>query len=233
MKELNLVVIALMLALAGCGPDAPTMIRQKQSEAAGRGREKFSEELVQKNLTWYVLDNQNFSGFNRQTGLPEQLITGGGVVDPYTTDFVRGHNEAILKYIADNGPVPGSFKAWEPQLYHQSAYFDMRQDEHPQTLRIGGPPVKSPDGQYALTLQSSGASGALITRSPFQVVVFTPAAQHQTASPAGVTQASADVLFGPPGSDLAFTRWPAAGKPVYAALDLRDGRWLVVQTGQP
>jgi hypothetical protein len=232
MREPTLLVMTLLLALVGCQHDTPEAIHQKQAEAAGRGRDKFSEELVQKNLTWYVPAGSNFTGFDRNSGLPEQLITGSGVVDPYTADFIRGHNDAILQYIATNGPVPGSFKPWEAQLYHQAAYFDMHQDEQPQKLRAGGAPVKSPDGRYTLVLQPSGGTGSLITRSPFELVTITATGQHAAAPPVGASEASADVLFGPSGSDLAFTRWTAAGHPVYGALDLRDGRWLVVQAAQ-
>jgi len=79
----------------------------------------------------------------------------------------------------------------------------------------------------------SGGSGSLITRSAFELSVLTAGAQHSTSPPAGVTQATADVLFGPSDSDLAFTRWPGAGQPIYAALNLRRAQWLVVQSGQP
>jgi len=64
-------------------------------------------------------------------------------------------------------------------------------------------------------------------------MVFSLSAQNETAIPAGASEPTAEVLFGPIGSDLAFTRWPTnAGEPIYAAIDLRDGRWLVVQRGQ-
>src|SRR5579863_10737590 len=97
------VVMAMLLLMAGCtNKDAPEIVRQKQQDAAARGREKFSEELVQKNLTWYVYGNDPYTGFHRQTGLPEQQITSGPN-EPYTADFARAHNDAILQYISQNG----------------------------------------------------------------------------------------------------------------------------------
>jgi hypothetical protein len=227
-----MVGVALLLSLAGCGHDTPAEVHQKQEAAADRGRAKFSEELAQKNLTWYVTAGGNFTGFDRNTGLPEQLVTSTGTVEPYSADFIRGHNDAILNYIASNGPVPGSFKPWENQLYHQAIYFDMHRDQRPQQLRVGGAPARSDDGQYTLLLQPSGATGNQITNSAFQLSVLTAAGEHATGPPAGISEPAAEVLFGPAGSDLAFTRWPSAGQPIYAALDLRDGRWLVVQSGQ-
>jgi hypothetical protein len=232
MREAALVLMAFMLVLPGCRHDTPEEIHQRQTDAVSRGRDRFSEELVQRDVTWYVPAGSNFTGFDAGTGLPQQFINSSGIVDPFSADFIRGHNDAILQYIAANGPVPGSFKAWEPQLFHQAVYFEMHKDEI-QKVASGSPPVKSPDGQYTLVIVPSGGSGSLITRSPVELSVLTAGEQHSTAPPAGVTQASADVLFGPNGSDLAFTRWPGAGQPIYAALNLRRAQWLVVQSGQP
>ena len=233
MKEPSLIVIGLVLcvAAAGCAAhDSPAEVRQKSEQAAARGQDKFNEELVTKSVTWYVGGGQPFSGFDAQSGLPEQAMSTG-LADPFSADFVRGHNAAILKYMAQNGPVPGSFKPWENNLYHQAVYFDLHKDEQPQRMRLGIP-IKSLDGQYTLVLQRSGASKSPITQSPFQLMVFSPAGQNETTIPAGASEPAAEVLFGPNGSDLAFTRWPAsAGEPIYGALDLRDGRWLVVQRG--
>jgi hypothetical protein len=233
MREAALLLMSLLLVLPGCRHDSPEEIHQKQMDAASRGRDRFSEELVQKNVTWYVPAGSNFTGFDANTGLPEQLISSTGLVDPFNSEFIRGHNDAILQYISVNGPVPGSFKPWVAQLYHQPAYFDLHKDESPQKLSAGAPPVKSPDGQYTLVIVPSGGSGNLITRTPYELSVLTASGQHSAPPPAGVSEPSAEVLFGPNGSDLAFTRWPGAGQPIYAALNLRTGQWLVVQSGQP
>jgi len=228
---LKLIALLILAVAAGCAHDTPAEIRQKSEAAAARGRDKFREELVQKNVTWYVYGGKPFNGFDRETGLPEQSVTSN-LDDPVNQDFARGHNEAIVDYMSHNGPVPGSFKPWENNLYHQSIYFDLHKDEQPQQLRVGVP-IKSLDGQYSLVLQRSGASKSPITQSPYQVMVFSPAGQNETTTPAGASEPTAEVLFGPGGSDLAFTRWPTtAGEPIYAALNLRDGRWLVVQRGQ-
>ena len=232
MREAALVLMTFLLALPGCKHDTPEEVHQKQLDAVARGRDQFSQELVQKNVSWYVPAGGSFTGFDANTGLPEQLISSSGIVDPFSADFVRGHNDAILQYISANGPVPGSFKAWEPQLFHQGAYFDMHRDEV-QKLSRGAAPVKSADGQYTLVIVPSGGSGSLITQSAFEVSVLTPGSQRSTSPPAGVSSDSAEVLFGPSGSDVAFTRWPGSGQPVYAAMNLRTGQWLAVQTGQP
>lgn len=215
----TLVVIAMLLLMMGCRENTPEQVRQKQEDAAARGREKFEEELVQRKLTWYVYSGQSGGGFNQQTGLPEQSIspmTSNG--SDVTADFVRAHNDAILRYMSENGTVPGSFRPWEAQLFNQSVQFNLHAADV-QQLKQGGLPVTSPGGQYALVLQSSAIS------------ITTPDGQKQVGAPAGATASSVDILFGPSGSDLAFTRWPGS-QPVYAALDLRDGRWLVIRHGR-
>jgi hypothetical protein len=233
MKEPKLLIsiACLLLVSAGCAHQVtPEEIRAKSDQAAARGRDKFGEELVQKNVTWYVVNGQSFTGFDRNSGLPEQLM-GSGTGDALNSEFARGHNEAVLEYIANNGIVPGSFKPWENNLFHQAVYFDLHADQKPATLRPGVT-VTSPGGDYTLLLQKSGTGGG--STSGYQVVVSDLSGQHQTAPPAGASEASGEVLFGPGGSDLAFTRWPSAGgEPVYGAMNLRDGRWLVVQRGRP
>lgn len=220
----NVIVIAMLLLMVGCRQDSPEAVRQKQQGAAARGREKFEEELVQKKLTWYVYGGQSAGGFNQQTGLPEQVVsTMNSQGSDLTPDYVRAHNDAILQYMSQNGTVPGSFKPWEPQLYNPSVYFNLHASDV-QQLKSTGQPVKSPDGQYTLIVQS--------VNGKISVSIITPEGQREVGAPAGVTVASADVLFGPSGSDLAFTRWPGTPQPIYAALDLRDGRWLAVQNGR-
>lgn len=231
--SMTIVLAGLVSCLAGCTPkpDPQVVARQRSEQAAARGREKFNDELVQKNVTWYVGPGQSFSGFDANTGLPEQAITAG-VDETASPDFVRAHNEAVLKYMAQNGPVPGSFKAFENNIDHQAIYFDLHKDEQPQALRTGVP-LRSPGGDYTLVVQRSGASLSPITQSPYQLIVLGPTGRKETAVPAGASEPNAEVLFAPAGSDLAFTRWPSnGGQTIYAALDLRDGRWLVVQRGQ-
>src|SRR5579864_9443383 len=200
----------LLLSVLGCAHNpTPAEVHQKQEVAASRGREQFSEELAQKNVAWYVYGSEPFTGFNRQAGLPEQKIGMDDAMD--MSGYVRGHNESILQYMSGNGPVPGSFKAWEPQLYNQAIYFAMHQSEA-QPLRIGGARLTSPGGQYTVLIKSSGANA-------FALMIFTPTGQKDLSAPAGAQVASGELIFGPSGSDLAFTRWPATPQPIYAAVD--------------
>jgi hypothetical protein len=223
---------AILLSLAvGC-THQPTVqeISQKHETAAEHGRQKFSDELVAGNAAWYVTSAAALKGLNVETGLPEQLVSSSAD-EPMVDDFVKGHNDAILNYMAQNGPIPGSFKRYENDLAHQAAYFEAHQVEKPDTLKIGGSPVSSPDGMYSLSLRASGRTSATITTSSVQLVVSGPGGEHQSPAPAGATGNSADVLFGETGSNLAFTKWSGGGQAIYAAIDLRNGRWLVVQNG--
>jgi hypothetical protein len=230
-KRLYLTAIFLSLT-AGCAHE-PTVqeVHQKQEAAADRGRAKFSDELVAGNVAWYVTNSGALTGFNRQTGLPEQLI-GATTDEPMIDDFVKAHNDAILNYITQSGPIPGSFKGYVNQLDHQAIYFDTHQSDGVQTLKLGGESLHSPDGAYALSLRASGATLAQITTAGSQLVITGPGGEHQSPAPSGTAGGTADVLFAPAGSNLAFTRWPGSGQPIYAALDLRNGRWLVVQNGR-
>lgn len=231
MKLQTSVAIGIVLLLAGCTgqPDPAARMRQQQDQAIARGKRAFSEELAQHNLTWYVYGDQTFTGFDRNTGLPEQIVSAG-VVDPVDSVFAKAHNDQILEYMARNGPPPGSFKQWEPQLFNQAEYFTRQsRTEPPVQLRVGGPPVKSPDGRYTLVLQWADSSTALITRPGPQLLIVTAQGQHETSAPAGGTDTSAEILFTRENPDLAFTRWLREGKPTYAALDLRAGRWLVIR----
>ena len=226
------VQIAILLTLAaGCAHE-PTVqeVAQKHDAAADHGRRKFSDELVQGNVAWYVTSSAALTGFNAQTGLPEQLI-GATPDEPMIDDFVKAHNGAVLNYIGQSGAIPGSFKAYVNQITHQATYFEMHQGDKPQTLKIGGAPVQSPDGSYGLSLRASGATSAQITTGSSQLVVAGPGGEHQSPAPAGASGGTAEVLFAAAGSNLAFTRWPGGGQPIYAALDLRNGRWLAVQNG--
>jgi hypothetical protein len=215
-------LIAILLSgvcAAGCAhKPTPEEIKAKSEQAAGNGRSRFYEELSQRNVTWYV-PGQTSTGFNAETGLPEQPVSTLPP-DMRGADFVKAHNDAVLEYMRDNGPIPGSFFPWENDLFHQASFWTARGDQQPQTLRPGQP-VTSPGGQYTLTLQGSGTP---------QILVQSDAGQKQSPAPAGASEPTADVLFGPSGSDLAFTRWPG-GEPVYAAMNLRDGHWVVVQHG--
>ena len=220
---------AVLLSLAiGC-THQPTVqeVAQKHEAAADHGRAKFSHELVQGNVTWYVTSVRSLAGLNEETGLPEQLITPTAD-EPMVDDFVKGHNEAIVNYISQNGAIPGSFKRYEDALDHQSAYFEAHQVERPATLKIGEGSISTPDGLYSLALRNSGRTTAQISTSSVQLVVSGSGAEHQAPAPSGASGDSIEVLFGPTGSNLAFTKW---GGGIYAALDLRNGRWLAVQNG--
>ena len=221
---------AILLTLAvGC-THQPTVqeVAQKHQDAAEHGRNKFSDELVQGNVTWYVTSTRSLSGLNANTGLPEQLVTPSAD-EPLLDDFVKGHNDAILNYISQNGVIPGSFKRYENDLGDLAAYFDAHQVERPATLKIGAGSISTPDGSSSLSLRSSGRTTAAISTSNVQLVVSGSGGEHQAPAPAGATGDSVDILFGPTGSNLAFTKW---GGNIYAALDLRSGRWLVVQNGK-
>jgi hypothetical protein len=224
---------AILLSLAAGCAHQPTVqeVSQKHEAAADHGRAKFSDELVQGNVAWYVTNGGALTGFNVETGLPEQLI-GATADEPMIDDFVKAHNDAILNYVVQNGAIPGSFKGYVNQLEHQAAYFDMHQSEKPQTLKISGEPVTSPDGTYTLTLRASGATSAQITTGVSQLVIAGPNGEHQSPAPVGAAGGSAEVLFASAGSNLAFTRWAGNGQAIYAAIDLRNGRWLVVQNGR-
>jgi hypothetical protein len=234
MKESKLLIgITVLLGIAsGCAHQVtPEEIHAKSEQSAANGRDKFHEEMVQKNVTWYVYGGQPFTGFNRATGLPEQLISSGPA-EFQNADFAKGHNDAILSYMATDGLVPGSFTPWENDLYHQASFFETHSDQKPMSLKAGQP-VTSPGGKYTLSIERSGASSSPITQSAYQLSVHGPDGAHQSATPAGASEPTAEVLFGPNGSDIAFTRWPSTGgQPVYAAVNLRDGRYLVVQHGQ-
>jgi hypothetical protein len=225
-RSKRMMAIALGLGLAaGCAHQVtPEEARAKTEQAMASGRDKFYEELAQKNVTWYVLGGQTSTGYNRQTGLPEQMIPSGGG-ETQNAGYVKSHNDAILNYISTNGPIPGSFGAYESSLFDQAGYFKSHSDEQPLQLKDGNP-ITSPDGQYTLSIGRPG--GATAT----QLMVEGPDGRHQVALPAGASEPSAEVLFGPAGSDLAFTRWPGAGgELVYAALNFRNGKYLVVQRG--
>lgn len=192
------------------------------------GREAFTQELVQNDVKVYVLPDAPFTGFDRETGQPEQRLTERS---PTQAAFARGHNDALHEYIKEYGPTPGSRKEWEKELFHQVDYFAERsRTEPPLVLQIGAGPIRSSDGKYTLVMQWPRA-GTAGTRPVPQVLVFTADAERAVAPPTGVDAQRAEVFFGPTGSDLAFTRWPTslAKPPVYAALDLRSGNWLVVQ----
>ena len=231
MATCGLAAAALIVA-GGCAhkPDPAVVERQKESAAVDSAKQAFSEELAQGKLAWYVTGTAAPAGFDRQTGLPTRLIPGGA--DPVQAAYARSHNDAILQYMQQYGPPPGSLRQWEPQILNQQAYFEQQaRQQPPQLLKLGGPPVRSPGGDYTLVLQNGAASASArgaAGRAP-GILVFTADAESHVPLPAGVSDASADVLFGPAGSNLAFTRWPAGSPTIYAALDLRSGHWLLVQ----
>jgi hypothetical protein len=219
---LPVAILTLGMCAGGCAHKVtPEEIRAKSQQLAGNGRSRFYEELAERNVTWYVSGAPTSAGFNAETGLPEQPVSSlpAGM---QSSEFVKAHNDAVLEYIRDNGPIPGSFLPWENDLFHQAAYWSAHADQLPQALRPGQP-VSSPGGQYTLTLQDSGGA---------QILIQSESGQKRSAAPAGAAEPTADVIFGPPGSDLAYTRWPAGGgESIYAAMNLRDGRWIVVQRG--
>ena len=219
----------MLLCVVGCAHQPTAQeVQQTRDAAVTRGRARFNDELVRGNVTWYVTNGADLTGFNAATGLPEQLVSAS-TDEPMIEDLVKGHNQAVLDYLHSNGAVPGSFKPFVNQLQHQSTYFEMHQNEGVQTIKIGGDAAHSPGGIFTVTLRASGATGALITTAGPQIVVSGPDGDHQSPAPAGANGSSADVLFAPAGSNLAFTRWAAGAAPIYAALDLKNGRWLVAQ----
>src|SRR6185312_15617083 len=161
-------IVILLSIVAGCAHQVtPEEIHAKAEQSSANGRDKFYEELVQKNVTWYVYGGQAFTGFNRATGLPEQMISSGPA-EYQNADFARGHNDAILSYMATNGLVPGSFTRWENDLYHQASYFETHRDQQPMTLKVGQP-VTAPGGKYVLSIERSGAAKGPITQSAYQL----------------------------------------------------------------
>ncbi|HEY8750659.1 MAG TPA: hypothetical protein VIM11_21925 [Tepidisphaeraceae bacterium] len=213
--KLRIGIALLTIVVTGCAHQTtPEEARAKSEQSIASGRDKFYEELVQKNVTWYVTGGQKSTGFNRETGLPEQTVSADA-------EFVKSHNGAIRSYIAANGPVPGSFLPWESSLFDQAGYFKAHSDEQPAQLKEGNA-INST--QYTLSIARAGKGS--------QLIVEGPGGKHQVAAPAGASEPTADVLFGPGGSDLAFTRWPGAGgEAVYAAVNLRNGTYVVVQRG--
>jgi len=210
---------------AGCAHNpTPEEIKAKSEQAAGDGRSRFYEELSQRNVTWYV-PGQTSTGFNAETGLPEQPVSTLNRRKCGAPDFVKAHNDAILEYMRDNGPIPRLVLSVGNDLFH--------------TRRRSGPPTETgspkpsarpardlaPGGQYTLTFQISvraAANPGAIGRRP-------------EAIPRSLGCDRADgrgALSAPAGADLAYTRWPTGGgEPIYAAMNLRDGRWIVVQHG--
>jgi len=228
MNRLKLLIATVMLGVcaAGCAHKVtPEEIQAKAEKSANNGRSKFYEEMAQHNVVWYVYGGERFSGFNVQTGLPEVNLSSLPA-DMQSADFAKAHNDAILEYIQTNGSVPGSFLPWQSDLFHQAAFWSQHAQES-QTVKLDAP-VTSPGGVYSLTLQKGGNG-----QGAYQLSVNGPTANITSSSPPGATEPSVDVVFGPTSSDLLFTRWPSSGgQPVYAAMNLRDGKWLVVQQGQ-
>jgi hypothetical protein len=227
MNRLKLIIASITLAL--CAVSCAHKVTQeeiqaKAAQSANNGRSRFYEELAQRNVVWYASGGGSSSGFNAETGLPEVPVSSlpAGM---QSADFVKAHNDAVLDYIRTNGSIPGSFLAWENDIFHQSSFWARQSNQEAQTLKLDSQ-VMSAD--YTLTLQKAG-TGA----SAFQLVVQGPSGQTRAQSPAGATEPSVDVVFGPTGSDLLFTRWSAGGgQVIYAAMNLRDGKWLAVQQGQ-
>jgi len=223
MNRFKLLIAIVSLGLCACGcahKVTQAEIEAKAAQTANNGRSRFYEELAQRNVVWYG----SGSGFNVETGLPEVAVSSLPA-DMQSAEFVRAHNDAILDYIRTNAALPGSFLPWENDLTHQAAFWGRQGTDQPQTVKLDAPVMF---GEYTLALQKSGAG-----QSAFQFNVQGPSGQTHSPSPAGATEPSVDVVFGPSGSDLLFTRWPAGGgEPVYAAMNLRDGKWLVVQQGQ-
>jgi len=220
-----LIAIVFGVCAAGCAHNTtPEEIQAQAQQASNNGKSRFYEELAQRNVVWYVSGGQPSPGFNAQTGLPEVMVSSlpANMQGP---EFVKAHNDAILQYIQANASIPGSFLPWESDLFHQASFWARQGALDPQTLK---PDSQVMSGDYTLTLQKAGGG-----QSAFQLVAQGPSGQTRAASPAGATEPSVDVVFGPSGSDLLFTRWPTGGgNPVYAAMNLRDGKWLVVQQGQ-
>jgi len=222
--KLLIAIVSLGFCVAGCAHKVtPEEIKAKAEQSANSGRSKFYEELAERKVVWYVYGGERYTGFNVQTGLPEVNLSSLPA-NMQTTEFAKAHNDAILEYIQNNASVPGSFLPWLSDLFHQAGFWARQQDV--QTVKLDAP-VTAPGGDYTLTLQRAGsAQGAL------QLVVKSQAGEVRASSPSGATEPSVDFEFGPTGSDLLFTRWPTGSEPVYAAMNLRDGKWLVVQQGQ-
>lgn len=171
---------------------------------------------------------------DRETGLSFTTIAGC-LVDDAIQQRAAGHNQRIKELIAQHGLPSYSRKRWVDDLDAPERWFVRPRKQTPPTvltvngspatnqpcsLRLVGIPTGDPDGKLFLKLQLE-ASGR----------------RRDLGFPLGHYAArSTELLWGPPGADVAFLRWSDFEKPffanireVFGVLDLRNGEWLRVR----
>ena len=203
--------------------------------AFAQGRAEAKAEWQTNTATLYRYGLPAAEGnLDRETGLSFTAIAGC-IVNDAIQQRAAGHNQRIKELIAQHGLPSYSRKRWVDDLDAPERWFARPRPQTPPTvltvnaspatnqpcsLRLVGIPTGDPDGKLSLKLQLEVGGR-----------------RRDLAFPLGHYAArSTELLWGPPGADVAFLRWSDFEKPffadireVFVVLDLRNGEWLRVR----
>ena len=234
--QVIVVVFTLSIVAAGQEVGDPTakVETEQYAAAVNRGRAEADAELKSDKAsiwTYGHLPPEFFrESLDRETGLYTSSF--GCVVDCEILGRVAGHNARIAEYVRDHGPPQNSFKPWERELYGLKDYFETRcRTEKPIRLNVGGSPVISSNGEYAIKLvkHPDRTFEGLPTESTWIVIGEQDVKSRRTS----LWMKDAEFFWGPKHSWFAVLRGHdrTADKMDYMALDLRHVRSIRLEFG--
>jgi hypothetical protein len=233
----------IVLTLAGCGN------AQQNSKAAPdpypaayeAGRREAEAELAEGTPHWLRVPEagawQQQSGVDDATGLPWE---SADPADPATRGRVAGHNAALQAYIERYGVPEGARRDLGPELASLRNYFAAQSaSAAPIALKPNGPAALTPDGKFGIGWRQ------VLPEAPRRTAILWLRAaeenrpvQMQPLPPIPVARNGGriELLWGPPGADVAVLHWttdagPPADREGYSAIDLRTGHWLRHEPG--
>lgn len=164
-----------------------------------------------------------------ETGLPYRRVAWC-VVDDDICGFADGYNSCIGQWLNRNGLPRWSRKEWAGVLKSRWSYFDSAARVAPPAMMTANcEPVHSPDGQWSVCRESDRARP-----DEERIVVTGETGTSVVEMSSDSTEDLAELVWGPPGSDIAIIRWRAATvsdsedipASTYRVLDLRTGDFL-------
>ena len=214
--------MAQMMGIEAAFNDAP-----EYRVAYRAGREEAGVQLEEDGATLYTYGaGMTLERVDRETGLPMEWI-GGCAIGPTLFGRIAGHNDRVKEHVKVHGLPAGSFKRWDRELFDLKGYFAHQiESEEPHRLAAGGPPLKSPDGEFTIRPVVSMIVKPDGSREDRVGIAAVGPAPARPVADVFFDEGRSELVWGPKGSGFAVIRCRRSDHDRYMALDLKRGWWL-------